>query len=190
MLLGVGPTLKQGSEFTPIRWFDSTSPCRTHQDIVYVELYQFEDRPDLVIVDAGEPLHDFPQDCQEVVRYLRDNGRLVLAGDLEAMLKEAEKDPDFNGVDFVSLRSMARLLVREGHYADPFMGPDWDGIVYSEWRIPGNGLLAWGFLESGELLSMVQADAVLGREKLHENIRGLEEEVLRKHGYLVPLRNN
>ena len=143
----------------------------------------------LLMIDFEEPENEFPKDHLEAIRFLRNNGRPVLANRLVAMLRDAEEDPDEAEIGIVSLRDMARLMVERQGFADPSIGSDDLGDVYAQWRTAGNGVLVINFLGYGAVLITAQADETAEREKLDISERGETRDILRKHGRLVPSRN-
>ena len=155
-----------------------------------IRMYQYHKDPDaLVIVDFGEPEAEFPKDHAETVRFLRDNGRPVLATKLVTMLEGAEDDPDRVVFNIVSLRDMARIMVERKDFADPGIAPDRLGVVHAQWHIVGDGLLVMSFLGYGEILLIAQADEIPDQEELDVSERGQTQDILRKYGHLVPLCN-
>ena len=155
-----------------------------------IRIYQYGEDPDaLVMVDFGEPEAEFPKDHVETVRFLRANGRLILANKLVTMLQDVEEDPDGIAVNIVSLRDMARLIVERKDFADPSISPDRLGVVHAQWRIVRDGLLVMSFLGYGEVLLIAQADESPDQEELDVSERGQTQDILRKHGHLVPLCN-
>ena len=159
----------------------------TYREVKFIQYG--EDRDAFVVVDFLEPVAEFPEDHQEAVQYLRDNGRPVLADKLFAMLKSVDEDPDGPTVRVASMRDMARLLVEYGCFADPSISPDRYGTVHGQWRIVGDGLLVVSFLGCGEILFIAQADETAGQEELDISQHGLALDILGEYGHLVPLRN-
>ena len=155
-----------------------------------VTLIQYgEDSNALIIVDFGETATEFPKEQQEVVNYLRENGRPILAGKLITLLRNVREDPNGSTVNIISLREMARLLVTHENFSDPFVGPDRRGIVHAQWRIMNNGVLVVSFLGYGEILLVAQADENPDNEALDISARGLERDILGEYGHLVPRRH-
>ena len=141
----------------------------------------------VLVVDFGEPLSEFPDEYQATVNHLRENGRPVLADQLIEMLEDQE--PDEAKISLVSLREMARLLVEQRDFDDPLIGADRRGLVHAQWTIAGNGILIWGFLEDRRILMVAQADeSSIAPEGLDINERLPAEKVLDTYGYLVPRR--
>ena len=147
-----------------------------------------EDSAALIVVDFGEPTDDFPLDAQDAVRFLRANGRSVVAEKLVSMLENVKEDPDASSPDIVSLRDLARFLVENQDFSDPFIGPDRRDIVHAQWRFIGNGVLVISFLGYGEILLVAQADETPVSEALDVSKRGPKREILKEFGYLVPRR--
>ena len=142
----------------------------------------------IVIVDFGEGMSEFPKEHREIVKLLRENGRPILSRKLIAMMRIVNEDPDESSINIVSLRDMARLLVKHGDYEDPFIGPDRRGNIHAQWRIFGNGVLVVSFLGYGEILLVAQSDESPGEEALDISIRGPEQGILEEYGRLVPRR--
>ena len=142
----------------------------------------------LIVVDFGEPMSEFPKEHQGVIELLRDNGRHMLADKLITMLRNVSEDPDEPEINIVSLRDMARLLIENATFTDPFIGPDRLGIVHAQWRIIGNGVLLMGFLGYGEILLVAQADEGPDNEELDISTRAPEKEILEVFAHLVPRR--
>ena len=147
-----------------------------------------EDSDALIIMDFGEAARDFPVDHQDVIRFLRGNGRPIVAEKLIAMLEDAREDPDECPIGIVSLRDMAWFLVGERAFSDPFIGPDRRGIVHAQWRFNGNGVLVISFLGYGEILLVAQADESPVTGMLDISKRGPEREIMEEFGHLVPRR--
>ena len=141
-----------------------------------------------VIVDFQEPTSEFPEEHQEVVDYLRDYGRPLLAEQLVEMLRNVGEDSDEPLPKIVSLRDMARLIVEHRNFADPFIGPDGSGFVHAQWRILNDGMLVVVFLGFGQVLLVAQADKGHDARGLDLNIHGEGNVILEKYGYLVPRR--
>ena len=141
----------------------------------------------MIVVDDGEPISEFSPAQQEVIGWLRDNGREVLAEKLVTMLRDAD-DPDEPDVSIVSLRQMAQFFVKHGDFADPFIGPDSQGLVHAEWRILGNGVLVIVFPEDETVLLVAQADETPDKEKLDLCVRKSVPEIIEAFGDLVPRR--
>ena len=148
-----------------------------------------EDSDALIVVGFGESETEIPKDHWEAVRFLRNNGRSILADKLIAMLQAVDDDPDGGTISIVSLRDMARLMVENGGFADPSISPDDLGIVHAQWRIFGDGLLVISFIGHGEILVVAQADGDPHREDLDISKRGQMQGILREYGHLVPLRH-
>ena len=157
--------------------------------ITYVpKIRQYGEGPNaIIVVDFEEPETEFDGDQLEAVRFLRSNGREVLASKLVEMLRNAEEDG--RTVNIVSLRDMVRLMVRCQRLADPFVSPDDYGIVYAQWQTEGNGLVVISFPGGEEIVLTAQADAVPGLEELDISEQGNMHGVMRKYGHLVPHRN-
>ena len=136
------------------RWFVCVSAARpdaTHEAEVTVRPFG-----NVLVVDFGEPLSEFPDEYQTTVNDLRENGRPVLADQLIEMLEDQEQDEA--EINLVSLGEMARLLVEHRDFDDPSIGADRRGLVHAQWTIAGNGVLIWGFLEDKRILMVAQAD--------------------------------
>ena len=154
-----------------------------------VTLFQYgEDSNALIIVDFAETEGEFSREHEEVIRLLRANGRPVLASKLITMLRNVREDPEQHAVSIVSLQDMARLLVAQEDFADPFIGPDRRGIIHAQWRIIGNGILVVSFLGYGEILLVAQAGERPDDEVLDISTRGSERVILGEFGHLVPRR--
>ena len=145
-----------------------------------------EDASELLEDDNG-PLEEFFLNYQGAVSYLRKNGRPVTAQQLMEILEDQE--PEDTPIRVASLREMAWLLVDNQDLADPFIGADHRGLMHAQWRIVGNGVIVWGFLERGENLLVIRADEIPGRPALRENTRGAKNEILDQYGHLVPRRS-
>lgn len=143
----------------------------------------------LFLIDFGEPETEFPMDHIEAIRFLRNNGRPVLAKRLISMLQSVKEDPDEAEVRIVSLRDMARLMVERQEFADPSIGSDDLGDVYAQWRIAGNGIMVLNFLGYGEVIITAQADETDERGKLDISNKGKAGSILLEYGSLVPSRN-
>jgi hypothetical protein len=145
------------------------------------------DASNIVLVDFGEPITDFPADHQETVEYLRANGRPILADKLVTMLQNIDEDPDEPEVNIVSLQDMARCLVERGDFADPSIGPDRYSMVYAQWRIMGDGVLVVSFLGDDEILLVAQADR--NGCPVDVSKRGRLQDILKEYECLVPRRH-
>ena len=167
------------------RWLVFVSaalPDATHETEVIVRPFG-----NILVVDFGEPLSEFPDEYQETIEYLRNNGRPVLADQLIEMLDDQE--PDESKINLISLHEMGRVLVGQKDFDDPLIGADRRGFVHAQWTIAGNGILIWGFLEDRRILMVAQADASsIAPEGLDINERLPSEEVLKTYGHLVPRR--
>ena len=198
LLLGMNPVINMGGgplgrNLVVVRASRSTTvsflgPGGT-VSVVPVLVYQLEGHSNNLIWDDATPVEDFPRDQQDAVRYLRAHGRPVLGTQLQSMLQAIEEDPGEPGINFLSLKDMAQLMVEQGDFADPFIGPGRRGLVHAQWRIAGNGVLVWGFLGAGEILVIAQSDEVSGREAQDINVQGAKEVILKEFGYLVPRRD-
>ena len=124
---------------------------------------------------------------REIIENLRENGRPVLAQNLKQMLEDMADDPDEPPINILSLRDMASLFLEKRDYADPFISPAW-GIVHTQWRIDGNGVIVWGFQGNDRILVVVQADRTSDRDALDISAEGRTQELLEDYGYLVPRR--
>ena len=147
-----------------------------------------EDSEAFIFVDFGEPDVDFPVDHQEAVRFLRANGRPIVADKVVSMLEDVTEDPDAPQPSIVSLRDLARFFVENQDFSDPFIGPDSREIVHAQWRFIGNGVLVISFLGYGEILLVAQADESPVSGALDVTKRGAKREILKEFGYLVPRR--
>jgi hypothetical protein len=145
------------------------------------------DASNMVLVDFGEPITDFPTDHQEAVEYLRANGRPILADKLVTMLQNIGEDPDEPDVNIISLRDMARCLVEHRDFADPSIGPDRYSMVYAQWRIMGDGVLVVSFLGNAEILLVAQADRDGCSVDVSE--QGRLQDIFKGYEYLVPRRH-
>ena len=165
--------------------FFVVSPVRPDTDHrAEVNVRQFGN---ILMMDFGETLNEFPDEHQSTVEYLWINGRPVLAGQLIEMLDDQE--PDEAKINLVSLGEMARLLVEQGDFDDPLIGADRRGLVHAQWTIAGNGILIWGFLEDKRILMVAQADeSSIAPDGLDINERLPAEKVLDTYGHLVPRR--
>ena len=139
-----------------------------------------------VIVDFMEPEDEFPYECQEVIRELRDNGRPILADTLLDMVREMQEEPLDSDVVIVSLRDMAQFLIEERTVVDPIVGPDGKGIMYAQWEITDGGDLILGFPGYGEVILVAQRDEGPNVKELDISDRGSQERILEEYGYLVP----
>ncbi len=147
------------------------------------------DKDALILIDFKEPEDEFPRDHLETIRFLRANGRPILADQLVELLRDAEEDPDEVKIKVVSLRDMARLLMQHKDFDDPSIGSDGWGVVHAQWRIKGNGLLVMSFLDRGEVLLTARANEGPGQDKLRISRRVHAQDIVREYGHLVPLRN-
>jgi hypothetical protein len=155
-----------------------------------IKIFQYGGDTDaLILVDFDEPEDEFPKDHLETVRFLRGNGRRILADKLVTLLHEAQEDPDEVRIKIASLRDMAQLLVEQGRFADPSIGPDGWGVIHAQWRITGNGLLVMSFLGYGEVLLTARANKSPSQDRLRISQRMRAQDILREYGHLVPLRN-
>ena len=182
-------SVRNGTEITgaPIRYY--IYPMST--ETAYREVVFFQcggDNDDLIIVDFGEPITEFPADHRGVVRFLRENGRPVLADKLYAMLKSVSEDPEGPTVNIASMQDMARVLAEYGSFADPSISPDGYGTIHAQWRIVGDGLLVISFLGRGDILLTAQADETTESNELDISQRGWAPDILGEYAYLVPTR--
>ena len=141
----------------------------------------------MVLVDFGEPITDFPKDHQQTVEYLRVNGRPILADKLITMFQHIEEDPDEPAVNIVSLRDMAWCMVKHKNFVDPSIGPDRYGMVYAQWRIMGDGVLVVSFLGNNEILLVAQADRDGSTVDVSE--QGRLQDIFKEYECLVPRRH-
>ena len=175
---------------------EHTEPLIRHQGAHYAVSSVASQTPEVVptllqygnfiVVDFNEPLAEFPFTIQEAVSYLRNYGRPVAAKQLLAILEDQE--PEDEPIRIASLREMAWLLVDEHDLVDPFIGVDRRGLMHAQWRIAGNGVIVWGFLEHGESLLVIRADRVPGRSALKVSTSGPKQHILEKYGRFVPRR--
>ena len=86
-----------------------------------------EDSDALIVVGFGESETELPKDYWEAVRFLRNNGRPILADKLIAMLQAVDEDPDGGTISIVSLRDMARLMVENGVSLTLLLAPTTSG---------------------------------------------------------------
>ena len=140
------------------------------------------------IVDFMEPEDEFPNECQSVIRELRDNGRPVLANTLFDIVRDMQDELLDYKVAIVSLRDMARFLIEDRTVVDPIVGPDGKGIMYAQWEITDGGDLILGFPGYGEIILVAQRDEDPNVEELDISDRGPQQRILEKYGYLVPRR--
>ena len=174
------------SQMVTILYVPRSESRTTDHEII---LREYGEGPNPVIfVDFGEPTTEFPEEQEEVVNFLRANGRPILAGKLLTMLQDVMEDPDEPAISIVSLRDMARLLVKYDNFSDPSIGPDRLGIIHAQWRIVGNGVLVMSFLGHDEILLIAQADANPDSKALDIARRGPKQEILQEFGDLVPCR--
>ena len=141
----------------------------------------------MVLVDFGEPIADFPADQQQIVEYLRANGRPILADKLVTMLQNIDEDPDEPDVNIASLQEMARCLVEHRDFIDPSIGPDRYSMVYAQWRIMGDGVLVVSFLGNDEILLVAQADCDGSSVDVSE--QGRLQDIFKEYECLVPRRH-
>ena len=172
----------------PANWrYVITAPSSGSNDC-YPEIRQHGDGENILfIVDFREPEVEFPRNQAQAVRFLRTNGRPVLADRLFAILREAEENPEEVTVNFASLRDMARFMVEHDWCADPAIAPDGWGIFHTTWRI-ADGVLVISFLGSEEVLLTIRASGGREQNKLRVSKRARTQNVLRECGYLVPPR--
>ena len=155
-----------------------------------IKFFQYgEDCDSVIVVDLGEPTGEFPEEQQEIIDRLRHNGRPVVAEKLVTMLRDVQEDPDGPEINIVSLRQMAALFIERQDFADPFIGPDSNGVVYAQWRIVGNGVLIIRFPDDKSVLLVAQADKTSKSEELDISIQGTTSEVLEEYCHLVPPRH-
>ena len=145
------------------------------------------DASNIVLLDVNEPTADFPAHYQEAVEYLRANDRPILADKLVALLKNMREDPDERDICIISLRDMARCLVKRKDFADPSIGPDRHSMIYTQWRIMGDGVLVVNFLGNDEILLVAQAD--LDGLPVDASKQGKLQDILQEYEYLVPRRH-
>ena len=144
---------------------------------------------DLFIFDFEEPASEFPEEHQEAVDHLRSHGRPLLADKLITMLRDVADDPDAPMISVVSLRDMARVMTEHRNFSDPVIGPDRLGIIHGQWRTTGNGILVISFLGHGDVLLIAQSSGGPHGDGLNISDRGPKQEILLRHGHLVPSRN-
>ena len=185
---------------SPTRVVYSVSAAAIDHNVQFIHFQYGSNADTWVLTDFGEPTSDFPEEQQEVVDWLRNNGRPVLSDKLVTMLQDVQEDPDGPQINIVSLKQMAEFFVEQKDFADPSIGPDRHGIVYAQWRIIGNGVLVIRFPGDEKLLLVAQADAMPCHG--HEGARNIDRqatkvkldictegpmaEVLKEHGHLVP----
>ena len=140
-----------------------------------------------LVLDLEEPVDTLRHEEREVVEYLWKSGRRVLADKLITMLEEmvADEEPK---ISILSLQDMARLLVEQKDFADPFISPA-RGIVHAQWRIDGNGALVWGFLGHDQILVVVQADETSARSALDISTSESSQKIVEEFRHLVPRLN-
>jgi len=124
-----------------------------------------------------------------VLSMLRLNSRPVVAKRLEEILTEMAEDPLECNINIVSLWALVMMLARQHAFADPVIGPDNQGDMYAQWLIERNGIIAFGFPEGDDVLFVAQQDGGPCNDGLDISDRGLEQDIIDKYGYLVPLRS-
>ena len=129
-------------------------------NVEFIHFQYGSDADTWVLTDFGEPTSDFSEEQQEMVDWLRNNGRPVLSDKLVTMLQDVQEDPDGPQINIVSLKQMAEFFVEQKDFADPSIGLDRHDIVYAQWRIIGNGVLVIRFPGDEKLLLVAQADAM------------------------------
>ncbi len=151
-----------------------------------------------VVVDFTNALASRPEldppwltpEQRAVLSMLRLDSRPVVAERLEELLAEAEDDPSECNINITSLWALVMMLTRQHAFADPVIGPDNQGVMYAQWLIDRNGVVAFGFPEGNEVLFVAQQDGGPHNDGLDVSDRGLEQDIIDKYGYLVPLRSS
>ena len=124
-----------------------------------------------------------------VLHILRLCGRPVLVDRLEEILHDMEEDPVGCNINIISLRALVMMLSRQYAFADPVIGPDGQGLMYAQWKIAHDGDVVMGFPEGDGILLVAQRDSGPDHEEIDISEQGLEQDIIDKYGYLVPLRD-
>ncbi len=162
-------------------------PLRPGTNDIEVELRQYHDEERIfIIVDFGESLDEFPDEYNEVVQSIRNNGRPILADDLLKLINDMREEPINFNVTLISLRDMAQLLIEERDFKDPSIGPDGNGVMYAQWEIMNGGDLVLGFPGYGEIVLVAQNDEAPNAGGLDISVRGSRQRIIDEYGYLVP----
>ena len=122
-----------------------------------------------------------------VVEWLKASARLELVDEVTELLRESSEEPFEPPIGVEVLWQMAQFFVeRHPDFDDPVIGSDRHGGVLAQWRIYDSGVLVIAFLGNGEVLLV--ASAWDGEKRLSISERGLEGDIIERHGYLVPCR--
>ena len=128
-------------------------------------------------------------DQRAALAMLRLNSRPVVASRLKEILAERANDPDGSDINIASLWALVNMLARQYAFADPAIGPDNQGLMYAQWLIDRNGVVAFGFPEGDEVLFVAHQKSEPRHEGIAISERGLEQDIVNKYGYLVPRRS-
>ena len=129
-------------------------------------------------------------DIENVVRKLQYADREDVAHELLELQEELQQEAEVCEFNTTSLWLLTDVLADHDEYADPALTADHRGMVYAEWRIAGNGILVWGFLEKERVLVIAQADVTsIFPQGLDVNERLSIRVAIEEYGKYVPARN-